>query len=413
MRIGFFHPHFQAVGGAENLIVSQTSYLHAQGHAIRVVSQIRDHARWDRVFQDLEVREFSAYPWYELYRSKLSRLERALPRAAAALAGCDAVIAHNFPSCALLGGAPMRSVTRVWYCNEPHRALHMQEANPVSYARSQLVAPASYAERNFASKLRRYHRAMQRASEKRQLRDLDRKYTGQIEIICANSEYTRDNVRRVYGRSDAQVVYPIVRFPARGRSRSGLDRSRGLQILAHARLDAIKNQEHVLRGFALYRARARDAQLHVVGVGDEGRRLRRLALRLGLGRSVRFHGFLPGAELERVYDACDVFALTPLDEPFGMVFPEAAARGLLLVGPSHGGPNEILDGGRLGWTCDPFAPESLAESFERIVASTDAELDARRSKLEESCRNRFSEAVIGPQLERIVLGTHARSFASA
>ena len=53
MRIGFFHPHFQAVGGAENLIVSQTGYLHGQGHAIRVVSQIRDHARWDRVFQDL------------------------------------------------------------------------------------------------------------------------------------------------------------------------------------------------------------------------------------------------------------------------------------------------------------------------------------------------------------------------
>ena len=209
------------------------------------------------------------------------------------------------------------------------------------------------------------------------------------------------------------MVYPIVRFPARGRSRAGLDRSRGLQILAHARLDAAKNLDHVLRGFALYRPRAAGAQLHVVGIGDQAPKLRRLARRLGLGQSIQFHGFLPVSELEHVYSACDVFALTPLDEPFGMVFPEAAARGLLLVGPNHAGPNEILDGGRLGWTCDPFAPESLAETFERVAACSDAEIDARRNKTDESCRSRFSEAAIGPQLERIVLGQRARSLVNA
>jgi len=409
MRIGFFHPQFKGVGGAENLIASQAGYLRAQGHAICLVSHIRDRERWHRTFQDVSLRHFQAYPWHDFYRPRVSRLARALPRAAAELADCDAVIAHNFPSCALLGGSQLPGVTRAWYCNEPHRQLHLINANPFMYARSQTAAPQSHAERFYAHKLRLYRATMLLPGGKRALRELDRQLTAQIEIICANSEYTRDNVRRTYGRSDAHVIYPIVRFPARGRSRAGLDRSRGLQILAHARLDAVKNMDHVLRGFALYRARAPGAQLHVVGTGDQAPKLQRLAGRLGLGPSVRFHGFLPSAELERVYDACDVFALTPLDEPFGMVFPEAAARGLLLVGPNHAGPNEILDGGRLGWTCDPFAPESLAETFERVAAMSDAEVDARRARTDESCRSRFSAEAIGPQLERIILGQRARS----
>jgi glycosyltransferase involved in cell wall biosynthesis len=335
------------------------------------------------------------------------RLERALPRVEAALSGCQAVIAHNFPSCALLGHSELPGVTRAWYCNEPHRRLHLLESNPTMYARSQVVKPSTIAERAFDRKLRLYRYEMRLPSGKRRRRAFDLEHTPKVEVICANSEFTRDNLRRIYGRADAHVVYPIVRFPAHGRSRTGIDRTRGLQILTQSRLDSVKNIDHVLRGFALYQRRAAGALLHVVGVGPEARALRRLADELGLGSSIRFHGFLPIQELERIYDACDVFALTPIDEPFGMVFPEAAARGLLLVGPNHAGPNEILDAGRLGWTCDPFEPESLAQAFEQIEASSDAELDARRVQLDQACRARFGEATIGPLIERLVLGPAA------
>ena len=413
MRIGFFHPKFQGVGGAENLIAAQVSYLRAQGHAISVISHIADRERWQGIFAGMDLREFQAYPWHNALLPQATRLALAQPKAAAALAGNDVVIAHNFPCCTLLGHSPLPGVTRVWYCNEPHRQLHLIDANPFLYARSQQVAPRSHAERFYAGRLRSYGVSMSIPGGRRRLRELDRANTAKIEIICANSEYTRDNIRRTYGRADAHVVYPIVQFPARGASRTGLDRSRGLQILAHARLDAVKNLDHVLRGFALYHARAAGAQLHVVGTGGQASKLQRLAKRLGLGAAIRFHGFLPAADLERVYAASEVFALTPLDEPFGMVFPDSAARGLLLVGPDHAGPKEILDGGRLGWTCDPFEPESLAQAFERIAACSDAEINARREKADEACRSRFSEATLGPQLERIALGTRARSLASA
>ena len=83
-----------------------------------------------------------------------------------------------------------------------------------------------------------------------------------------------------------------------------------------------------------------------------------------------------------------------------MVYPEACARGLLLIGPDYGGPFEILDGGRLGWIRDPFLPEALADALHRVWALSDAEVDARRIEADRACRSRYSEAAIGPQLYR-------------
>jgi glycosyltransferase involved in cell wall biosynthesis len=94
--------------------------------------------------------------------------------------------------------------------------------------------------------------------------------------------------------------------------------------------------------------------------------------------------------------------LLPVDEPFGMVFPEAAAHGLLLVGPDHGGPLEILDGGRFGWVCDAFSPEQLAEAFARIWALDDATVDRRREEADRACRARYAVDVVGPQLLRLL-----------
>ena len=39
----------------------------------------------------------------------------------------------------------------------------------------------------------------------------------------------------------------------------------------------------------------------MVGTGGQASKLQRLAKRLGLGAAIRFHGFLPAADLERVY----------------------------------------------------------------------------------------------------------------
>jgi glycosyltransferase involved in cell wall biosynthesis len=256
------------------------------------------------------------------------------------------------------------------------------------------------AEREHPRRLVEFERVMRRRSRS-ELIAFDLENTRKLDAIYAISEYSRDNVRRVYGRDDAGVIYPVVRFPPPRPHRSGLDR-RGLQVLTHSRLETTKNVDTVIRGFARFVARQPESQLHVVGEGAQRANLEKLARTLQISQSVRFHGYLPEKELDSVYDACDVFALLTLDEPFGMVFPEAAARGLLLVGPDHGGPLEIMDGGRLGWPCDPFSPEALSEVLLAVSGLTDADVDRRRNTADRACRDRYSESVIGPQLLQII-----------
>jgi glycosyltransferase involved in cell wall biosynthesis len=73
-----------------------------------------------------------------------------------------------------------------------------------------------------------------------------------------------------------------------------------------------------------------------------------------------------------------------------------------MVGPDHGGPFEIMDGGRLGWPCDPFSPEALVEALLEVDVLSDAEVDQRRAKADRACRDRYGEAVIGAQLLSVV-----------
>jgi glycogen(starch) synthase len=174
-------------------------------------------------------------------------------------------------------------------------------------------------------------------------------------------------------------------------------------VLVHSRLEVLKNIDTVLRGFSLFqRASPVPCELHVVGEGPSRESLEALVRETCVPGSVRFHGYLPDEELRAVYEICDVFALLSIDEPFGMVYPEAAAKGLLLVGPDHGGPLEILDGGTLGWTIDAFSPEALCEALGRVWSLDDAEVDRRRVAADRACRSRYSLEAVGPQLVGLV-----------
>jgi glycosyltransferase involved in cell wall biosynthesis len=200
-----------------------------------------------------------------------------------------------------------------------------------------------------------------------------------------------------------EVLHPMLKLPEPRPRPSGLDRA-SPGILVHSRLDALKNIDTMIRAFARFHGAHPGAKLHIVGEGPNRPALESLARELVPGGAVLFHGYLPQADLDEVYRACGIFALLPFDEPFGMVFPEAAARGLLLVGPDHGGPLEILEGGELGQVCDAFDPGPAAEALERILAMDDAAVDALRAAAETRCRERYSADALGPRLERALRG---------
>ena len=83
---------------------------------------------------------------------------------------------------------------------------------------------------------------------------------------------------------------------------------------------------------------------------------------------------------------------------YDMVFPEAAQRGLLLIGPDHGGPLEILDGGALGWALDIFSPEPLADALAEASRLPAHEVARRRERAATACRDRYGPRATLPVL---------------
>jgi PEP-CTERM/exosortase A-associated glycosyltransferase len=121
----------------------------------------------------------------------------------------------------------------------------------------------------------------------------------------------------------------------------------------------------LLRAFAQGIAREPHARLILVGDGEEGVSLRRLAEDLGIAERTLFTGPVPHAQVRRWYSVCDVLVyprrrsrLTELVTPLKPL--EAMAMGKIVVASDVGGLRELICDGRTGRLCPPGEPEALA-----------------------------------------------------
>ncbi|HEX6766793.1 MAG TPA: glycosyltransferase family 4 protein [Polyangiaceae bacterium] len=390
MQVRVLHPSLCHVGGAEVLMVKQAALMASLGAGVRIRTFAYDSARWRERVGTVPVDALRArIPGRKPPSVPRSPADRRVTWLLDDLDAADVAIAHNYPASAALG-ACKKARLRVWYCHEPPRFLYPEEVSPFLRDNAER-APSRHGPRYYRTSMKSWFGGLPiigRRSPRR--RELDRHGVRGLDAIWANSEYTRDNVRRVYGSLDVEVVYPTIDFPKDAAARAGLPRD-GLEILTLTRLEWVKNLDTLLEGFAKFRARDDvRARLHIVGEGPAASSLRAQAARLGVGEAVHLHGFLSELELSSLAARCQLFACLPLDEPFGMVFPEAMAHGLLVLGPDHGGPLEILDGGRLGEIVDSLNPEAIADGLARLRGLSDAEADRRRTAGALAARQRFS-----------------------
>ncbi len=122
-----------------------------------------------------------------------------------------------------------------------------------------------------------------------------------------------------------------------------------------------------------------DPVLLLVGDGPYRADLTRLAQRCGVAGSVVFTGSVPWAELPAYYDAGDVFAMPcrtrrrGLDvEGLGIVYLEASATGLPVIGGDSGGaPDAILDG-ETGYVVPGRSEAAVADRLNGLLADPSA-----------------------------------------
>ncbi len=155
---------------------------------------------------------------------------------------------------------------------------------------------------------------------------------------------------RLHPGVDAATFCPDPQARAAIRERYGLgDRP---VVVCVSRLVPRKGQDTLLRAWPAVLAAVPEAALLIVSGGPYAPALHRLAEQSGVAGAVRFTGPVPQHELPAHYAAGDVFAMPcrtrrgGLDvEGLGIVYLEASATGLPVVGGDSGGaPDAIRDG---------------------------------------------------------------------
>jgi glycosyltransferase involved in cell wall biosynthesis len=101
----------------------------------------------------------------------------------------------------------------------------------------------------------------------------------------------------------------------------------------------------------------------IVGDGDDRGRLEEKAAALGVSDRVVFAGFVREEEKAAYYRLADAYVMPGRGEGFGIVFLEALACGIPVVGSKLDGSREALRQGELGILVDSSNPRELLEGI--------------------------------------------------
>jgi phosphatidyl-myo-inositol dimannoside synthase len=197
-------------------------------------------------------------------------------------------------------------------------------------------------------------------------RGLLRRIGDEVDVVTYLGEYVRLRLSRALSPQAAQRMVRLTpgvdetffRPGAGGaavRDRLALDKDQPV-VVCVSRLVRRKGQDTLIDAWPRVRAQVSDAVLLLVGDGPYASRLRRLARQRGVSDAVRFTGPVPWPELPSYYDAANVFAMpcrtrrAGLDvEGLGMVYLEASATGLPVIGGNSGGAPDAIAEGESGY----------------------------------------------------------------
>jgi glycosyltransferase involved in cell wall biosynthesis len=114
-------------------------------------------------------------------------------------------------------------------------------------------------------------------------------------------------------------------------------------------------------------ARNPDAQLVIVGDGDDRERLKALARDGGVGRAVLFAGFVPPAVRDALFARCCLFAMPSGKEGFGLVYLEAMRFGRPCIASRWDGGAEVVVDERTGLLVDRNDLRDLGAAVARLL----------------------------------------------
>ena len=194
------------------------------------------------------------------------------------------------------------------------------------------------------------------------LRLWDTASTARVDALVANSRYTRDRIRRCYGRT-SEIIEPPVdvarfeRVPDPPASPSQRSDGAAPMFLCVSALVPYKRVELAVRAFL-----GRPERLVVVGEGADQARLAGIAAG---APNIELRGRLGDAVVDRLFADCQA-VIHPAIDDFGIVPVEALATGRPVVAFAGGGATDSVRDGETGVLFAEATPASLSDAVTRL-----------------------------------------------
>jgi phosphatidylinositol alpha-1,6-mannosyltransferase len=213
-------------------------------------------------------------------------------------------------------------------------------------------------------------------------RQLLRRIARDNDVITYLGEYQRARLdRALHGLTSLQRLAPGVDVDAfhPGVDGSAVRERYGLGdrpvVVCVSRLVPRKGQDMLIRALPAIRRRVPEAALLLVSGGPYRTKLEALARSAGVSSDVIFTGSVPWAELPAHYAAGDVYAMpcrtraAGLDvEGLGIVYLEASATGLPVVGGDSGGAPDAVIEGETGYVVGGRDVDALADRVAELLS---------------------------------------------
>ena len=137
-----------------------------------------------------------------------------------------------------------------------------------------------------------------------------------------------------------------------------------LTVSRLAAAERYKGHDRVIQALARLLPAHPDLVYVIAGDGDDRSHLEALATEAGVRDSVRFVGHVPDEDLPALYRAADVFVMPSTGEGFGIVFLQAFASGVPVIGGAGDGSRGPLTDGEDGALVSSCVADGVARAIE-------------------------------------------------
>lgn len=193
------------------------------------------------------------------------------------------------------------------------------------------------------------------------------------------SQFIRQRLVMLGARIDAVDCIPmgvdLERFVF---SQRAVDQSGPLKLLSVGRLEEVKGHQFLIAAVELLQRRGVAIQLRIAGGGRLETELRQQIRAAQLDGVVSLLGAISSDRVVEEMRSADLFVLTGVAESSGkvesqgLVYAEAQATGLPVIGSRLGGVPEALVDGLTGRLCEPGDVPAIAAAIERFAKDPDA-----------------------------------------